>query len=106
MNCLSDAMGHDPATARNHYYREDAEKQTQEIHERMRDAWANPLAASPAALSASPATVAAETTAAVESVPTPSGSNNDSSVGVPTASGELTPDAVAAAAAIATAASS
>jgi integrase len=31
MNGLADVMGHDPATARNHYYREDAEKQTQEI---------------------------------------------------------------------------
>jgi integrase len=106
MNGLADAMGHDPATARNHYYREDAEKQTEEIHERMRDALATPLAASPAALPASPASsVAAETPgpAAAEPVHTPSGSMDESAVGAPIAIGGPTPDAVAAAAAIATA---
>jgi integrase len=106
MNGLADAMGHDPATARNHYYREDAEKQNGEIHERLRGAWANPLAASPAALPASPASSAATTPgpAATEPAHTPSGSMDESAVGAPIAIGELTPDAVAAAAAIATAA--
>jgi len=42
MNCLADAMGHDPATARNHYYRIDAEKQNMEIHDVMRSALAAP----------------------------------------------------------------
>ena len=106
MNGLAEAMGHDPATARNHYYREDAEKQNGEIHERLRGAWANPLAALPAALPASPASSAAATPgpAAAEPAHTPSGPMDESAVGAPIAIGELTPDAVAAAAAIATAA--
>lgn len=106
MNGLADAMGHDPATARNHYYREDAEKQNGEIHERLRGAWANPLAALPAALPASPASSAAEAPGptAAEPAHTPSGPMDESAVGAPIAIGELTPDAVAAAAAIATAA--
>ena len=32
-------MAHDPATARDYYYKEDAQKQAGEIHERMREAY-------------------------------------------------------------------
>jgi hypothetical protein len=108
MNGLADVMGHDPATARNQYYRIDAEKQNGEIHEVMRDALATPLSFSPAALPASPASSAAETPgpAAAELVHTPSGPMDESAVGAPIAIGGFTPDAVAAAAAIATAANS
>ena len=58
MNCLADAMGHDPATARNHYYRIDTEKQHMEIHDVMRSALAAPAlppAATEVATSDSPA---------------------------------------------------
>ena len=115
MNGLAAVMGHDPATARNHYYRIDAERQNGEIHEVMRFALIAPLslAASPAALPASPASSAAETPGPAAGTPgptaaqpahTPSGSMDESSMGAPLAIGGPTPDAVAAAAAIATAA--
>ena len=39
MNALADVMAHDPATARDYYFKEDARKQAMEAHERMRDAY-------------------------------------------------------------------
>lgn len=39
MNALADVMAHDPKTARDYYYRDDAQKQAAEIQERMREAY-------------------------------------------------------------------
>jgi len=39
MNALADVMAHDPATARDYYFKEDARKQAMDAHERMRDAY-------------------------------------------------------------------
>jgi len=39
MNALADVMAHDPATARDYYYKADTEKQALDIHGRMREAY-------------------------------------------------------------------
>jgi len=39
MNALADVMAHDPATARDYYFKEDARMQAMAAHERMRDAY-------------------------------------------------------------------
>jgi len=39
MNALAEVMAHDPATARDYYFKEDARKQAMAAHERMRDAY-------------------------------------------------------------------
>lgn len=42
MDALSDVMNHDPATARNHYYRADNVKRLEGIHERLRGPLSSP----------------------------------------------------------------
>ena len=39
MNALADLMAHDPATARDYYYKADEQRQAIEIQERMREAY-------------------------------------------------------------------
>ena len=98
MNQLADVMGHDPATARNHYYRADARKQALGIHERMRVAVAAPAAPVPDSVFEVAAAVAAP-----DSAPPGLESNADCQSGA-LATTEL-PDtkAVSSAAALATA---
>jgi len=96
MNDLADVMGHDPATARNHYYRIEAEKSVRQIHERLRQPLGAPVASPPAPPAYSPLEGGVAAAAATE--------ESAEADEEPAATSIATPDAVAVTAGIATAA--
>jgi len=96
MNDLADVMGHDPATARNHYYRIEAEKSVRQIHDCLRQPLGAPVASPPAPPAYSPLEGGVAAAAATE--------ESAEADEEPAATSIATPDAVAVTAGIATAA--